>query len=232
MLPSERVPDATNRPSATSTPRLRARLPLIGAGLLLGVVPPLTVAPSASAHSALLSSDPSRGALLPTAPSDVTLVFNEDVAPQFIDGAVTVGTGPQTPLTASVDGAEVVLVIPQDVTASGAGATWTVAYRVVSADGHPISDSVSFEVEQAQEPSGAATPDVSPTGSSSPTQAPVADPSPSIEYPAGAEGTASSSEEETSGWTTALALSTGLAATAGLLAGVVVVIARRRRGRP
>ena len=101
----------------------------------------LTAAPAA-AHAELIASDPTDGAQFDMAPERVALTFNQNVAPDF---ATVVVTGPDG--TSVVDGAAVVdgpvvSVALLPLTASG---TYTVAYRVVSADGHPVEGKLGFE---------------------------------------------------------------------------------------
>jgi methionine-rich copper-binding protein CopC len=108
--------------------------------LLLGVSP-------AGAHAELESSDPQDGATLTSAPEAITFVFGEEILPQ--GNAVTL-----TDVAADVR-LEVGLV---DVDGDTVSVTWPesspagqfrAAFRVVSADGHPINGTITFTVEQA-----------------------------------------------------------------------------------
>lgn len=108
--------------------------------LLVGVAP-------AGAHAELESSDPADGATLASAPSALTFTFGEDVLEQgnavtltVVDSDTRLELGPLT-----VD-REVVSV---DWPAASPAGDFRAAYRVVSADGHPIDGSVTFTVEQA-----------------------------------------------------------------------------------
>jgi methionine-rich copper-binding protein CopC len=104
-----------------------------GVGLLVGGAPP------ASAHAALVRVVPADGAALDSAPSRVTLEFDEPMG----SPATMVVTGPDG--RAVQQGAAKVLgttvSVPVRVTATG---TYRVAFRVVSADGHPVSGQTSF----------------------------------------------------------------------------------------
>lgn len=111
-------------------------------GLLVPVVAGLALGASpASAHAALAGTDPEDGSSLQTLPETVTFTFTENV------GNVNVAV--QSP-----DGAQMQLsdVVAVDNTASatltdpGQRGTYTASYRVVSADGHPISGTVTFDV--------------------------------------------------------------------------------------
>lgn len=206
-------------------------------GLLAAALSVLPAGP-ALAHSALLSTDPLEGATLDAAPEQVTLVFNEDVAPAFVDGAITVGASLMTAVTATVDAGTVVMAVPSQLTQDGAGQPWQVDYRVVSADGHPISGSVSFAVQATpSDPSSApsqapAPPSTTPSQTSATELPGLASPDPATSTPSTAAADQGPGDEAggTSGLST-VALSTGLAGIGGAVAGVVIVMVRRRRRR-
>lgn len=139
--------------------------------LVVAAVGPL---PTATAHSELLSSSPSAGDRLTAPPEEIRLVFTEKVEDRFATVTVSVdGSAAQT-LTSRVDGAIITATPPERVPA--ATQAWTVAYRIVSTDGHPVSGAIDFAVASAGS---------SPTSSSSasspalPTPtSPAADPEP------------------------------------------------------
>ncbi|WP_420119814.1 copper resistance CopC family protein, partial [Nakamurella sp.] len=128
----------------------------------------IAAAPAAWAHSTLISSSPAADSVLATAPTRIELVFNEQIRDFQPKIAITVGDHDPIEVTPVVDGPTVTADLtgvtwPTDGgtgsgTASGtAGGTvgavaWKVGYRVVSADGHPVSGLVPFSVG-----SGAAT---------------------------------------------------------------------------
>jgi copper transport protein len=119
---------------------------VVALGLLFTIV---TAAP-ALAHATLVSSSPSDGAVIGSAPARVTLTFDEAVRPETseikvldpagktVSGAVT-GNGPA------------VTIGMRPVTAQG---TYTVSWRVISADSHPVAGAVTFSIGH---PSRAAT---------------------------------------------------------------------------
>lgn len=146
-----------------------ARLAAVGFGLLavmgvFGAVP-------ASAHAELISSDPRDGAKLASSPGEVTLTFEENIDPKTArsrveakaDDGFTYSVDPKP----RVEGAEVVVPLGA-VTAAG---QYTVTYRVVSEDGHPVEGSIDFIVTEPVEApvDPAATTDTSPEASTSPT---------------------------------------------------------------
>jgi copper transport protein len=116
-------------------------------GILLGLLLILALSGSALAHATLTQSLPLQDAVLSTPPPRVELQFNEEVEAQF--GAIAVYDQKGT----RVDKGDAALD-PKDVTRVIANlkplddGLYTVAYRVVSADGHPITGSYGFSVGQ------------------------------------------------------------------------------------
>ncbi|WP_327098907.1 copper resistance protein CopC [Nocardia vinacea] len=124
----------------------------------------LTAGPAA-AHAALAGSDPADGARIDTAPPQVTLTFNEAIQESFT--ALTV-TGPDgKPYTRSEPRAEG-RNLSVNLDGLGPAGQYTVAFRVVSDDGHPIQGSYTFELTRA-------TPSAPPTSAATPgaTQPPT-----------------------------------------------------------
>lgn len=137
----------------------RLRLPAL---LLAALATLLLVVPAgpAAAHADFVSSDPADGAILDTPPAQITLTFSEDLLPGANTVAVTDATGAviaSEPI--EPQGASVALPWP----AGADGGTYRVAYRVVSADGHPITGSVLITVGRSSpEPVPAAAQDTEP----------------------------------------------------------------------
>ncbi|MBA2945445.1 copper resistance CopC/CopD family protein [Streptomyces himalayensis] len=126
---------------------MRAIAPRVGhlLMLLLAVTGALLAgAAPASAHAALLGSDPKQGAVVETAPKQVSLTFSEDVA--LSDGSIRVldpagkrvDTGKPEDLGEDVYSVKLHSGLPDG--------TFTVAYQVVSADSHPVSGAFTFSV--------------------------------------------------------------------------------------
>jgi copper transport protein len=119
------------------------RLTLLCAGLLLLL---LGAAAPASAHAALRTTDPGDGSVLRTAPRHVTLTFTESVGLLTDSFRVydprnhQVRTGPADHAPGRSDTARVSL--PAKLTTG----TYTVAWRVVSADSHPVAGALTFSV--------------------------------------------------------------------------------------
>lgn len=119
------------------------------AGVLLLLVAGLGVLPAAgaSAHAELESSDPANGAVLASAPAQVTLTFGEDLIDQ--GNAITakdLDSSERVALPEAVVDADTASV---DWPAAADSGRFEVSFRVVSADGHPITGSFSFSVGQA-----------------------------------------------------------------------------------
>jgi methionine-rich copper-binding protein CopC len=114
---------------------------VLAGGLLLAL---LSAAPAA-AHNGFVSSDPADGATLPRTPAAVVLTFDE---PAIALGTRVEVTGPG----GSVDRGAAQLVdetVRQDLTAGAPPGRYTVAWRVTSADGHPVTGQLTFTTEAA-----------------------------------------------------------------------------------
>lgn len=124
----------------------------------------------ASAHDVLLSTDPADGSVLTEAPAQLTLTFSADLTTG--EGAtavqVTDGAGTAVPLDAPiVEGPTVTQPLPADL-ANGA---YTVQWRVLSSDTHPISGEFAFTVD-APAPVETAEPEPTETAEPEPTETP------------------------------------------------------------
>ena len=113
----------------------------LGSALVAIVLLLIAQAPAVSAHTELLLSDPADGAYLDAVPTEVLMTFSEDLLPETVNVSVADGNGMVIRvLDLIVDGAYVTVSWPAGLT----GPDYTVNYRVVSQDGHPVSGSVSF----------------------------------------------------------------------------------------
>jgi methionine-rich copper-binding protein CopC len=186
----------------------RALLATAASAVALAFV--LVTAAPASAHDVLASTAPAADATVGGDLDQVALTFSEPPLAGLESGIVVSVTGP--------DGAEVgagsvdvdgsTLRTAADLTAAG---SYTVTWRSVSVDGHPISGSYRFTS------TGAPTPTPTPTATG-PTQSPSAGtPTPSATAGAGAGAGA--------GATSATAGSSGPGATPWVLGGIAAVVA-------
>ncbi len=124
-----------------SLPQIRLRRAL-GAGaiaLLAALIP----ASAASAHAELRATDPADGAVVEEAPEALTLQFTEDVSVRPDGVRVLDGTGERVDTgSAAAAGSDVTVPIEGTI----ADGTYVVAWRALSADGHPIRGSYTFSV--------------------------------------------------------------------------------------
>lgn len=122
--------------------RTAARLLLVLAVLQAALVVVLGAAAPASAHATLIGTDPAEGAVLETAPEQITFTFDESVIGVPAGIQVFDATGEEVPSSASVEEARLVVDLEDEV----ADGTLVVVWRLVSADGHPIGGSLTFSV--------------------------------------------------------------------------------------
>ena len=131
--------------------------------MLLAVLSSLATALEASAHATLRSMTPAAGSTVSNAPTQVVLTFDEPVSTSFATVTVTDAKG------ASVTSGKTVVsgaTVTQKLEPVGSG-HYTVAFRVVSDDGHPISQKASFTVAlpAATTSAPASTPSSAPSSS-------------------------------------------------------------------
>jgi methionine-rich copper-binding protein CopC len=172
---------------------------LAAAGALL--LSPFVLTAPASAHDVFTGSTPSAGSTVTSVPTSVTLHFEE---PPLAAGLAVAVTAPDHSLVTGANptlaGTDVVAPVAP-LTVSG---VYTVAWRVVADDGHPVTGTFTFTVDL-----GSAAPSASATIPSSASLAATATP----------DGSSSSVPV---GWIVACAGAVALAAV------VVVAVSRRR----
>lgn len=130
----------------------------------------------ALAHDALVASDPPDGAALTDAPAQVTLTFSGP--PSAIGSAVAVTGADGSPWA---DGSAVVAdtTVTQALVPGMPSGAYTVDWRSVATDGHPVSGTFTFTVEVpavAASPAAAAAP--AADASADPAAQPTGEPSP------------------------------------------------------
>ena len=197
--------------TASPTTRTLVATAALAAGSLLGMNP-------AAAHDELVSTNPTDGATLTEAPASLELTYSGDI--MDVDGAnqvrVTNAAGESvTDGAPDIDGK----VVTQDLATAAADDTYTVTWRVVSSDGHPIQGTFTYTVGQGSKvadataqaaTTGAAEPSAESTG----TSAPVA-----------SDPVSQASE----GLSTPLKVVLALVAVAALGSALVVVLAKTKR---
>jgi copper resistance protein C len=127
---------------------MRRVVSLLLTGLVAGAVVLGTATP-ALAHNVLVGSDPKDGSQLEAGPAAITLTFDQPVQAGEKFNTITV-TGPEGTRW-EADGEPTVknnsVVFP--VRPLGPAAEYTVGYRVLSADGHPVTGSLMFTLTKA-----------------------------------------------------------------------------------
>ena len=126
----------------------------------------LALAPAtpAQAHAELVSASPAQGAALATAPAAVTLRFTEKLNPGFTTIVVSAARQRIPASPPAVHDADGTVTLDGSLP-SGA---YTVAYRVVSSDGHTVKGSYTFTVADPARPATA------PSSACFSSQAPMA----------------------------------------------------------
>ncbi|MFY1670387.1 copper resistance CopC family protein [Plantactinospora sp. WMMB334] len=170
----------------------------------------LLVARPAAAHAQLLSSDPRADSTVTTQLTEITLTFSELVRGDF---STVVVTGPDGSRHEAGEprAADKQVHLPVSPLRSGG---YRVAYRVVSADGHPVQGQFRFTVALPPAEESTTAPG---TARTSP---PVADP---------AESTSVAVADENAGSGTGLWWAGAAGLGAVLVAAGLIVVRRRRR---
>ncbi|MGV9801932.1 copper resistance CopC family protein [Mycobacterium sp. NPDC003449] len=106
----------------------------------------LAGAGAASAHATRIGTDPAENASLTASPPRVSATFNETLQTSFANMTVV---GPDGNLWSTGDPQVQGAVLSTAVRPLGPTGTYTVNYRVTSADGHVVSGSWSFELTVA-----------------------------------------------------------------------------------
>jgi methionine-rich copper-binding protein CopC len=146
--------------------KLLAVLALTGLGLF-------ALAGTASAHNTLVSSNPAADASVDAGPRTVVLTFDQPV--QEGEGLNSVAvTGPDGKEwqggPAKVDSN----VVSAPLRELGPTGVYTIGYRIVSADGHPVSGKVTFTLTTAGDGTpAAASANLSTTGGTSDSGVPI-----------------------------------------------------------
>jgi len=124
---------------------MRRLLGIAWIGLLLAAVTSAATinAQVASAHAARVSANPPDNAVLTTGPDQVSATFNERLQTTF--AAMTV-VGPDGNVWSTGEPAVQGAVVSIGMRPLGPAGTYTVNYRVTSADGHVVSGSWSFRL--------------------------------------------------------------------------------------
>ncbi|NYT93342.1 copper resistance CopC family protein [Salinispora sp. H7-4] len=176
----------------------------------------LVPAAPAAAHNSLKTTTPAKNAELDKAPAEITLEFLQKLDPAFTTIVLSDAAEQKVPT-----GEPVVTGAKGTISIDGtlANGTYTVAYRVVSADGHPVQGSYAFTVA---DPAGVEAPAQTPAESS-----PTAEPTTPPTEPAAASPVAATDNDGGGSGIGTAAIGGGILLV--LVAGGLVLL-RRRRG--
>ncbi|MFC3493327.1 copper resistance CopC family protein [Glycomyces rhizosphaerae] len=172
-----------------------------------GGVLTLALASPVSAHAALTGTDPEDGAVIAEAPAAVSASFSELLDGPSTEIAVTDPTGAVVEVAdPTYDGDT--FTQPMLYTTPG---EYTVAFRVISEDGHRVDDTLTFTVESI--PDGLYAPGSEPTGDAAATGEPTPSETTSRATGGMPDGVDGEGEESNAG-----------AALAAILLGLLVVV--------
>jgi methionine-rich copper-binding protein CopC len=190
--------------------------------LLLTLAAGVGLAGPAAAHNVLIGSDPTDGSTLQKAPTSVRLTFDQPV--QDFEPVVTI-IGPDGQRYES--GAPQIdsTVVTTDVAPLPVAGGYSIAYRIVSADGHPVEGSIAFQLADGAVAADSAAPSSALAGASagagSAASSPAASAGPTASSSSAAVAPAASSSGLT-GWVWA-----AIAVAAVLVIAAIAVILRR-----
>lgn len=143
--------------------------------MICGVLALVLLGAPAAAHTDVISVSPADGTRLDRAPRQLVLRFSDEMNPELSTVTLQVDGGASTTLDVTNGGSRstVVAQIPGSLAGdSDTVSRWRVAFRVVSADGHPVAGDFSFSVRPSTGPDEGDA----PTEGASESEPPVAEP--------------------------------------------------------
>ncbi|MCY9787621.1 copper resistance protein CopC [Nocardiopsis sp. EMB25] len=221
--------ETTNTPGHATTRRLprviaAAAAPLAAAALVLAPAPAL-------AHDVLTGSSPEDGATLDAAPEEIVLTFNN--TPMASDSASDIiVTGPDGE---QYQDGEALGFEDLDVTTGllplDQAGEYTIGFRVVSSDGHPIQDTLTFTLTEAA--AAAAAPEAGSEGGETEEGPGTGDETaaPAEETPVAADEAAAEADSGASPGTMIVIVGAVAAAVIGIGAVVLLAVLLRSRSR-
>jgi len=196
----------------------------------------VAIAPTAFAHADLQVSTPEDGESLEIAPEEIRLTFSEELFEELVEISILDAAGDlystieveQTP----PPGTDVIFPWPTQ-TPPG---EYSIAYRVVSADGHPVTGTISFSYaatapqsspsDSAPEPTPS---DSTPSAESSTPSASPAAPSPTASSPSPSSATESSTSSSTDSSSGTPLVILGVVLLLGVIATSAIIARARQR---
>ncbi|MCH1403835.1 MAG: copper resistance protein CopC [Candidatus Nanopelagicales bacterium] len=194
------------------------------------------MAPTGSAHADLQVSTPEGGESLEVAPEEIRLTFSEELFEELVEISILDAAGDlystikveQTP----PPGTDVIFPWPPQAPPG----EYSIAYRVVSADGHPVTGTISFSyAATAPQPSPSDTApeptpsDSTPSAESSTPSASPAAPSPTASSPSPSSATESSTSSSTDSSSGTPLVILGVVLLLGVIATSAIIARARQR---
>lgn len=185
------------------------------------------MAPTGSAHADLQVSTPEDGESLEVAPEEIRLTFSEELFEELVEISILDAAGDlystigveQTP----PPGTDVIFPWPPQAPPG----EYSIAYRVVSADGHPVTGTVSFSyAATAPEPS-ALEPSSSDSTPSAQSSTPASSPTASAPFASPASESSTSSSTDSSSVTPFVVI--GVVLLLGVIAASAIIVRARQR---
>lgn len=185
------------------------------------------MAPTGSAHADLQVSTPEDGESLEVAPEEIRLTFSEELFEELVEISILDAAGDlystigveQTP----PPGTDVIFPWPPQAPPG----EYSIAYRVVSADGHPVTGTVSFSyAATAPEPS-APEPSSSDSAPSAQSSTPASSPTASAPFASPASESSTSSSTDSSSVTPFVVI--GVVLLLGVIAASAIIVRARQR---
>ena len=185
------------------------------------------MAPTGSAHADLQVSTPEDGESLEVAPEEIRLTFSEELFEELVEISILDAAGDlystikveQTP----PPGTDVIFPWPPQMPPG----EYSIAYRVVSADGHPVTGTVSFSyAATAPEPS-ALEPSSSDSTPSAQSSTPASSPTASAPFASPASESSTSSSTDSSSVTPFVVI--GVVLLLGVIAASAIIVRARQR---
>ncbi|MEV8132761.1 MULTISPECIES: copper resistance CopC family protein [Pseudarthrobacter] len=131
------------------TARLKTTTRLVLAAAAALLLPALFTMPVAVAHDSLSSTEPARDAVLETAPATVSLTLSDAPLNSAQLNTSILKVTDSTGKTLSDDSVEVNGATLSTAITAGQPGPYTVQWRAVSSDGHPIEGTYTFTVQSA-----------------------------------------------------------------------------------
>ena len=188
----------------------------------LALATTIAFAPAASAHDELTGTMPKNGATVTSAPSSLELTFAEKPLAVGNQISVKAPDGSTSKATPKVDGS----TVSAPFAGHGDGA-YTVTWRVVSSDGHPISGSYTFTLKGGTASTGAPSTAASSSDGAA-SSSPRATATTTFDSPAPSPAAEAHEDADSSAAWSVIAAVAGVVVVVGI---GVALMARRRRGQ-